>query len=117
MTISIYERKILIVIYQYWKPPDELALVLHKKSTAYKNITEYEIYERFGKDGFKLGTLDLLCISLKINKLKGNDKKDKRTDAKFRRAIMRLHIRKFIKVSHIHIDTTGKGILGATDIL
>lgn len=57
MTINIYERKILIVIYQYWEAQDELAFILNKMSSANKGITEYEIQERFGKDGFKLGTL------------------------------------------------------------
>ena len=115
MTISIYERNILIVIYQYWKAPDELALLLNKKTPAYKGITEYEIHERFGKDGLKVGSLDLLCISLKIKKLKGNEKKNKRYDAKFRRAIMRLYSGEFIKDSYNQIDITEKGILAATD--
>ena len=115
MTIGIFERNILIVIYQYWKAPDELALLLNKKSPAYKGITEYEIHERFGKDGLKLGSLDLLCISLKIKIMKGKEKKDKRTDAKFRRAIIRLYSGEFIKDSHNQINITEKGILAATD--
>jgi hypothetical protein len=115
MTIGIFERNILIVIYLYWKAPDELAVLLNKKSSAYKGIAENEIHERFGKDGFKLGSLDLLCISLKIKKLKGDEKKDKRTDATFRRAIMRLYSGEFIKDSHNQIDITEKGILAATD--
>ncbi len=115
MTISIYERNILKVIYQFWKAPDELAFLLNKKSPAYKGITDYEIHERFGKDGFKIGSLDLLCISLLIKKLKGNEKKDKRNEAKFRRAILRLYSGGFIKDSYNQIDITEKGILAATD--
>ncbi len=115
MTISIFERKILIVIYQYWKAPDELAVLLNKKSPAYKGITKYEIQDRFGKDGFQLGSFELLCISLKIKKLNSIEKKDKRIDAKYKRAILRLYSSEFIKDSNNQIDITEKGILAATD--
>lgn len=114
MFISAFEHRILETIYDYWNDSESLAKKIMKLNPTF-SINAYEIHERFGRSGFSQSELNLLCIRLKVYALTGNQRKDKKSDTRFRRSMDRLYADEYILNMNGNVQLSNKGTLAALD--